>query len=92
MCEHLDSDMLCKLEKIKYKTLLKIYAYMCNNYLPEEREFLFEDAFHREKLIVKNPKLLTLDKEFTKYWFSSKSVQNSLKDGILNKDDILKYI
>lgn len=92
MCEHLDSDMLCKLEKIKYKTLLKIYAYMCNNYLPEEREFLFEDAFHREKLIVKNPKLLTLDKEFTKDWFSSKSVQNSLKDGILNKDDILKYI
>lgn len=79
LCEHLDADMLCKLEKIKYKYLLKIYAYMCNNYLPEEREFLFEDAFHRGKMIKDNPQLLTLDKEFAKDFVASKSVQNSIK-------------
>lgn len=91
-CERSDKDMLCQIEKIKYKYLLKIFAYLKNYYLPEEREFIFEDTDHRSMLLEKNPQLLMLDKEFAKTWFYRKSTQDRFKDGTLNKEDFEAFM
>lgn len=91
-CEHSDKKMLCSLEKLKWKYLLRIYAYVEKSYIPEEREFLFADSTSRVPLFKANPQLLALDKEFAKYWYNSRNAQNAFKSGELNKDDFKIYV
>lgn len=91
MCEQSDKDMLCKIEKIKYKYLLRIYAYMTNRFLPEERDYLFEDSLHRSRIIIQKPYFTMLDKEFSKYWYESRNTQQLFEDGTLKKEDFEQF-
>lgn len=91
-CKHTDADMFCQIEKIKYKYLLKIYAYISNYYLENERLFIFDDFDQRMGQIDKNPQLLSLDKEFAKTWFFSRNIQKIFRKGYLNADDFVKFL
>lgn len=90
MCEHTDKELLCGIEKIKCKYLLRIYAYIHNHYLPEEQEFLFEDSAHRAELINENPSLLKVDPIFAKWWYYAENSQKHLRNA--PKDDFKEYI